>query len=190
MGYTIKLIALAQVNENKEADVRVHPMLVPNSHVLANINGVTNAVMIDGHPIGRVIFSGAGAGEFPTASSVAGDVLMIARSLETSQSPLPMTKCTHSKSAKMVKIGDTINKYYLSILANDTPGVIGAIGDICGKHNINISSLLQKESRIEGAAEIIVITGKSKEADVQNAIGEFNNNSAIKTVQSLIRVME
>ena len=190
LGYVIKLIALAKLNENGEADVRVHPMLLKRSFVLANINDVTNAVMLDGHPIGRVIFSGAGAGEFPTASSVSGDVLMIAKSIAVTSTPLPMTRCTHNENAKQIKIDDTFNKYYIRILANDTPGVIGTIGNICGEHNINISSLIQKESRIEDAAEIVVITGICKEADIQNAISEMNKSTSIREVKNLIRVME
>ena len=190
LGYVIKLIALARLTDEGQADVRVHPMLLKRSSTLANIHGVTNAVMIDGHPVGRVIFSGAGAGEFPTASSVAGDILMIAKSISVSSTPLPMTRCFHSEYASQIAIGETYNKYYIRILASDTPGVIGAVGNICGVHNINISSIMQKESRIEDAAEIIVITDVCKEADIQNAVNEMKNNDSIKEIKNLIRVME
>lgn len=190
LGYVIKLIALAQLNEKGEADVRVHPMLLKRTSTLANIHGVTNAVMIDGHPIGRVIFSGAGAGEFPTASSVAGDVVMIAKSLAFSSIPLPMARCNHTESAVQIPIGETFNRYYLSILADDTPGVIGIIGDICGRNNINISSILQQESRHEDAAEVIVITGVCKESDIYNAINQLQNVNSIRKMRNMIRVME
>ena len=190
LGYVIKLIAHAKLNEDGKADVRVHPMLLRNSSVLANINGVTNAVMLEGHPIGRVIFSGAGAGEFPTASSVAGDVLMIAKSIAVSSTPLPMTRCFHNENAQQIAIGDTYNKYYIRIHAADTPGVIGTIGSICGQHNINISSIMQKDSRNENCAEIIVITDICKESDIQNAINEMRNNESIEDIKNLVRVME
>ena len=83
LGYKIKLIASAEIDENNNADVRVHPMLVPNDMMLAHIDYVTNAVFLTGHPMGQILLSGPGAGEFPTASSVIGDILAIAREYNT-----------------------------------------------------------------------------------------------------------
>ncbi len=79
LGYRIKLIALAKLTEDNKADVRVHPMLVPIKDCLASINGVTNSVVLEGFPVGRVMFAGPGAGMFPTASSVLGDILAIVK---------------------------------------------------------------------------------------------------------------
>lgn len=197
LGYKIKLIALARLTENNKADVRVHPMLVPLKDCLASINGVTNSVVLEGFPVGRVMFAGPGAGEFPTASSVLGDILAITRSLEAQSqgSPaacevLPFMKCNHSINAQQIDIKDTANKYYLSITAANTPGVIGSIGEICGRHNISLASVLQKGIDKENTAEIVVITEDSKESDVNSALEALKDNANIVKINNLIRVME
>ena len=192
LGYKIKLIALAKMNNN-EADVRVHPMLVKSNHTLAHISGVTNAVLLEGFPVGQVILSGPGAGEFPTASSVVGDIVTICSELEqNSTAMLPMMRCCHNENATPINISDTKNKYYILMDVNDKPGVIGTIGTICGKHNINFASLLQKDAAETEAqsAEVVVITAEALESDIQKAIEELQANDCIKEVKSLIRVMD
>ncbi len=188
LGYKIKLIALANLTEDNKADVRVHPMLVSQKDCLASINGVTNSVVLEGFPVGRVMFAGPGAGEFPTASSVLGDILAIASSLGSSNM-LPFMKCTHEVNAQQIDIKDTVNKYYISVTAANTPGVIGTIGEICGRYNISLASVLQKGIDKENTAEIVVITEESKESDINSAISEFNNNKNIIKINNLIRVM-
>ncbi len=188
LGYKIKLIALARLTEDNKADVRVHPMLVPLKDCLAGINGVTNSVVLEGFPVGRVMFAGPGAGEFPTASSVLGDILAIALSLGSSNM-LPFMKCNHQLDAQQIDIKDTINKYYISVTAANTPGVIGTIGEICGRHNISLASVLQKGIDKENTAEIVVITEECKENDINTAINEFNENKNIIKINNIIRVM-
>ena len=188
LGYKIKLIALARLTEDNKADVRVHPMLVPLKDCLAGINGVTNSVVLEGFPVGRVMFAGPGAGEFPTASSVLGDILAIALSLGSSNM-LPFMKCNHQLDAQQIDIKDTVNKYYISVTAANTPGVIGTIGEICGRHNISLASVLQKGIDKENTAEIVVITEECKENDINTAINEFNKNKNIIKINNIIRVM-
>lgn len=189
LGYKIKLIALARLTQDNKADVRVHPMLVPIKDCLAGINGVTNSVVLEGFPVGRVMFAGPGAGEFPTASSVLGDILAITGSLGAPEL-LPLMKCHHEINAQQVDIKDTMNKYYISITAANTPGVIGAIGEICGRRNISLASVLQKGIDKENTAEIVIITEESKESDINCAIEDLKNNSSIVKINNLIRVME
>jgi len=186
LGYKIKLIASATIDENNNADVRVHPMLVPKSKMLAHINYVTNAVEMSGHPIGNIVLSGPGAGEFPTASSVIGDILSIAREWKTTDYLLPMMRCHHHKIANPVKIEDTYNKYYLSITAPNAIGVIAKIGSICASKNISLSSILQKGVSEDNTAEITVITEKCLEKNIHEVVNELDNC----TLNSLIRVME
>lgn len=189
-GYKIKLIALAQIDDKGNADVRVHPMLVKKTKSLAHIDYVTNAIMIEGHPVGEIMFSGPGAGEFPTASSVVGDVLAISTELQTTDYPLPMMRCHHGESANMVDISQTSNKYYLSINTKNNVGVIAALGNIFAKNNISVSSILQKGLRDDNTANIIVITETALEKDMQNAIKSLESDESINKVNSLIRVME
>lgn len=188
VGYKIKLIASAELNEDSKADVRVHPMLVPKTKTLAHIDYVTNAVSLSGHPVGDVTLSGPGAGEFPTASSVVGDILAIASEIDKTDYLLPMMRCNHHENAVMTPIEDTRNKYYISITAHNRLGVIGRIGKACEDHNISLASIVQKEVAGDNAAKITVITEICKEKDMQNVINIFNNDPAIASVNSLIRV--
>ena len=184
LDYKIKLIALAYMDEEGRADVRVHPMLVPNNLTLAHIDYVTNAVEISGHPIGKTVLSGPGAGEFPTASSVVGDILAIAAELGTTEYPLPMMRCHHHEDAIPVSMDETINKYYLSITAPNAIGIIGKIGTICANKNISLSSIVQKGVKDDNTANIIVITDLCKEANIKEVIAELGECQ----VNSLIRV--
>ena len=186
LGYKIKLIASATIDENNNADVRVHPMLVPKSNMLAHINYVTNAVAMSGHQIGNIVLSGPGEGEFPTAISVIGDILAIAREWRTTEYLLPMMRCHHHSTAKPVSIEDTYNKYYFSITAPNAIGVIAKIGSICANKNISLSSIVQKGVKDDNTAEITVITEKCLEKSVKEVVNELDNC----TLNSIIRVME
>lgn len=189
-GFKIKLVALAQLDENGNADVRVHPMLVKKNKSLAHIDYVTNAVMLEGHPVGEIMFSGPGAGEFPTASSVIGDILAIATELKTSDYPLPLMRCKHGEDAKMIDILETSNKYYISINATSKLGVIASLGNTFADNKISVSSIMQKGLKADNTADIIVITEKCLEKDLQLAIETLKKDTCINKINSIIRVMD
>jgi len=186
LGYKIKLIASAKIDNDGNADVRVHPMLVSKKHTLAHIDYVTNAVTLSGHPIGSITLSGPGAGEFPTASSVVGDILVIAAEIGKSDYILPMMRCRHNETANMIDIFQTNNKYYLSINAKNNKGVIGKIGTICAENNISLASIVQKCVSEDNTADITVITEIASERAMQNAIKLIEEDG--NKVNSLIRV--
>lgn len=188
LGYKIKLIASANIDEQGRADVRVHPMLVSKKSTLAHIDYVTNAVSLEGHPVGSVTLSGPGAGEFPTASSVVGDILAVANELGTSDYILPMMRCQHNSTAIPVSISDTVNKYYISINAKNNKGVIGKIGTICADNGISLASIVQRGVSDDNTADITVITEHVLEKDMQKAIAEIEQDEYINKVNSLIRV--
>lgn len=185
-GYKIKLIATATIDENDNADVRVHPMLISKDTTLAHIDYVTNAVAISGHPIGNIVLSGPGAGEFPTASSVVGDILAIAAEFGKTDYMLPMMRCHHHSKAKPVRIEDTFNKYYISITAPNAIGVIAKIGTICANKNISLSSILQKGVSSDNTADITVITELAQEKLIREVVDELKDC----TVNSIIRVAD
>lgn len=189
LGYKIKLIAMGQVLEDEKIDVRVHPMLVAKKHLLAKVDNATNSIMLTGYPVGDLVLTGAGAGAEPTASSVVGDLLVLAAELETTNYPLPQTICNHNEIANQINIGETYNEYYISITASNNPGAIGIVGTVCGKNNINISTIMQNGINDDNTAEIVVITEKSKESDVQNALKELLKSECIKNINNLLRVM-
>lgn len=188
LGYKIKLVALAQLCENEKVDVRVHPMLVPQASTLAHIDYVKNAITLEGHPVGQISLSGAGAGEFPTASSVIGDILSIADEIGKTDYLLPMMRCKHKESAEMLNIMDTVNKYYLSINAKNEKGVIGKIGAICANNNISLASIVQRGVEENNTADIIVITEKAGEREIKDTIRMLETDDTINAVTSFIRV--
>ena len=187
LGYKIKLIAQAK-QLDCGLDIRVHPMLVSKTNPLSDIKNATNAVMLNGFPVDKVMFVGPGAGEFPTASSVVGDILAIKSEIANKGNVLPMTVCRHSDYANQINIEDTKNCYYLSILAHSELGVIGKIGCACAENNINISYVIQKGINEDNNATIIVLTEECYEKDINNMINKLENENNIH-VENRIRVM-
>lgn len=188
-GYKIKLIAMAQ-DCGEALDVRVHPMLVPKKHPLSSINDVLNAIVVEGDAVGRVMFSGPGAGEFPTASSVAGDVLSIAGEMEKTGYPLPIMRCKHDDTnAKILDIMETKNKYYINVQTENSPGVIGDLGTICGQHGINLHSIIQQGVVEDNTARIVLLTETACEKNIQAAIKEISERPTVRAIKNLIRVM-
>ncbi len=188
LGYKIKLIAHAEMLDEENADVRVHPMFVSKNTTLAHIDFVTNAVTINGFPIGQVTLSGPGAGEFPTASSVAGDIIVLSNEIGTTDYILPMMRCKHGSVANVVNIKDTTNKYYLSVKVSNKAGVIGKLGLVFAENGISLASLLQKGVSEDNTATIVIITELCKEKDVLKAIENLEKEGCISKLNSMIRV--
>ncbi|RAI13551.1 MAG: homoserine dehydrogenase [Candidatus Melainabacteria bacterium] len=190
LGYKIKLVAYAHIDENDNADVRVHPMFVSKEETLAHINYVKNAVTLTGSPVGKITLSGAGAGEMPTASSVVGDILAIEREYGTTDYILPMMRCkhAHNTTAKMVPIDETENKYYLRLIANDKIGGIADITEHFAEKKISIESILMKEVKENNTAEIVIVTDKCKEKLIKELKNDFDMHSCVKELASMIRI--
>lgn len=190
LGYKIKLVAYAHIDENDNADVRVHPMFVSKEETLAHINYVKNAVTLTGSPVGKITLSGAGAGEMPTASSVVGDILAIEREFGTTDYILPMMRCKHAHNtvAKMVPIEETENKYYLRLIANDKIGGIADITEHFAEKKISIESILMKEVKENNTAEIVIVTDKCKEKLITELKDDFAKHSCVKELASMIRI--
>ncbi|MBQ8476247.1 homoserine dehydrogenase, partial [bacterium] len=186
LGYKIKLIAQAK-RIGEALDIRVHPMLVNKNLPISEIKNATNAVFLAGHPVNKVMFTGPGAGEFPTASSVVGDILSIKAEIGKSETILPMMSCHHSEFAQQINIEDTTNCYYLSIVASNKPGIIGKLGCACAQFGINISYIIQKGASSD-SANIIVVTENCLEKSMNNMIRELEHDGTAKVVNK-IRVM-
>lgn len=187
LGYKIKLIAQAKKLDDG-IDVRVHPMLVSKANPISDIKNATNAVMLDGFPVDKVMFVGPGAGQFPTASSVVGDILSLKAEFGACDNILPMTVCHHSEYANQIVIDETKNCYYLSIVARNVKGVIGAIGCACAQSNVNISCVIQKGDNGDGSATIIVITEETLEKDMNQMIQKLEKENNIQ-ITNKIRVL-
>ena len=187
-GYKIKLMGIAKKVQNKDVlDIRVHPVLVSEKSMVSGINNATNTVLLEGFPVGEIMFTGPGAGEAPTASSVVGDILAIASEISYTDTVLPYSRVKPQDNAIQQDILETKNSYYIAINAQNARGTIGTIGTICAKNNINLQSIIQKGIKEDNTAQIIVITETSLEADIQNALNEFKNQNI--EVTNLIRVI-
>ena len=193
LGFGIKLLAISQ-KTNPEADalqVRVHPTLVPNDHPLANIHGVNNAILVEGEPLGQVMFFGPGAGAGPTASAVVADILNIAGILvsggKTKQLD-PLLSCSHHHYCTVTPIAELETGFYARFLVSDVPGVIGHLGTSFGKYDVSLSSVVQIGQHDE-LAEIVVVTHQVREGNFRQALGEIRDLKAIASIPSILRVL-
>lgn len=193
LGFTIKLLAIAQREANDSLQVRVHPTLVPQSHPLANINGVTNAIAIQGEPLGQVTFIGPGAGGGATASAVVSDIANIVallKSCQRVQAPHPLLSPSYSRQGSVAPIQELVSRFYARIICVDRPGVIGSIGTTFGQHEVSLESIVQLDLKGD-LAEIVVITHDVREGNFRSAIEELVDSNAIASISipSILRVL-
>jgi len=171
-------------------DIRVHPTLLPSTHPLANINGVDNAVLVQGDPLGQVVLSGPGAGRGPTASAVVGDLLtLIAHRQTGADAPNPLWGFScFPAAASLIPLSELESEFYVRVLAQDQPGVMGAIGTCFGRHRVSLESITQKECHQE-QAEIVILTHTVREADCRQALAEIQQLPQVAGIPSLFRVL-
>ena len=190
LGYRLKLIGLAKKEGDQKIDIRVHPAFIKKTNTLASVFGVNNGVLVEGDLVGELTLIGRGAGEFPTASSVVGDINLLVAQLSYSASPNPQLVCHHSSYAKIKPIAETINCYFLRIRTEDKAGVVGQIGTICGKYDVSINALTQRGASLDNTASITLLTHAVKEEKIQNAINDIKKSAFVKQVENVIRVLE
>ena len=204
LGYVVKLLAVAQAMPSEQAmtgdhteqllDVRVHPTLLPKSHPLAGVNGVNNAILVEGDPVGQVMFYGPGAGAGPTASAVVADILNIAgirkATGDSSQARLdPLLAAGSWRSCRLVESSVTSHRNYVRLRTSDRAGVIGAIGTCFGETGVSIQSIVQFETQSAGDAEIVVITHEVCEANFRQALAAIEALADVQTVAACLRTL-
>ena len=179
LGYVVKLVAKAQyqgtaAGGSVQLDVRVSPTLLPKDHPLAGVHGVNNAILVEGDPVGRVMFYGPGAGAGPTASAVVADILNIAgiRAASGESGQLdPLLAANRWRSCQLVDPGETMQRNYVRLQTGDQAGVIGRIGSCFGDQGVSIRSIVQFETSGDPAdAEIVVITHEVQERNFRQAL--------------------
>ncbi|MBF2063820.1 MAG: homoserine dehydrogenase [Calothrix sp. C42_A2020_038] len=192
LGFVIKLLAIAEKISSSFLSVRVHPTLVPKAHPLANINGVYNAILVEGDPLGQVMFFGPGAGAGATASAVSSDILNLIARLQYQQAddaPIdPLLGCSHQDYCQIAPISQLTTRFYARFLTKDQPGVIGKLGTCFGEYGVSLESVVQTGFQDE-LAEIVVVTHDVKEGDVKQALEEIRTFEAIDSIPSLLRVL-
>lgn len=185
LGYKIKLLAISEIINN-QIKQRVHPALIPLDLDIANINGVTNAVVVDGEPIGRTIYEGAGAGKGPTSSSIISDIASIMVGNDDFSFGLsPKAK----KSYKLFNFNKHVSKYYIRFLVHDKPGVLSAITSVLAKHKISIQNLIQDPDKNK-LSNVIIVTHKAIEYQIQKSIAILSKNKKIFKKIVLIRIRD
>jgi len=185
LGYTIKLLAIGKM-VNGELEVRVHPTLIPQNHLLASVRDVFNGIYIVGDAMGPVMMYGQGAGMMPTASAVIGDCLDIIKNMD--KEVLYGPKYTQVKKIKDIK--DINSRYYIRMTVIDKPGVLHEISGILSDLNISIESVSQKKRSEGGEVPIFMITHEALEKNVQMAIKKIDKLDVVKKESLFIRVLD
>ncbi len=192
LGFVIKLLAIAQRLEDDQLSLRVHPTLLPTEHPLARVDGVYNAIFVEGEPIGQVMFFGPGAGEGPTASAVVSDLLNVAAfsvSSGTGESVLhPMMGCSHSHYSAIAPIETLVTRFFARFSTFDKPGTIGQIGTIFGKNGVSLESVVQTEVTTD-TAQVVVVTHQVQEGNFRAALAEIEASGTLGTVANVLRVV-
>ena len=187
-GYNIKLLAIAK-RTNREIELRVHPTMLPKEYLISSVNGVFNAVYVEGDAVGSTLYYGQGAGKMPTGSAVVSDIVDIARNIRTGAvNRIQGLGTPETSSLKIKKMEDVQSSYYLRFSAIDKPGVLSKISGILGAHNISIKSVIQKERKKEKAVPLVMMTHKAREKDMILALKRINRLSMISGKAMYIRV--
>jgi homoserine dehydrogenase len=183
MGYVIKLLAIVERATEGDVAVRVHPVMLPETHPLAAVRESFNAVFIEGEAVGQLMLYGRGAGGMPTASAVLGDLLDAAHNLRSGgagRSPV-------LHQATIRRMEDMVCEYYLNIEVADRPGVLAAVAGVFGEHNVSIRSMEQEGLGAE--ARLVFITHAARERDMQATLHGLGRLDVVDRIGSLIRVV-
>ncbi len=179
LGYRIKHLGVSRKTE-KGIELRVHPTLIPEKRLLANVDGVMNAVLVQGDAVGPTLYYGAGAGAEPTASAVVADLVDVVRALTSD----PENRVPHLafqagtlSDTPILSIDDVHTAYYLRLMAIDKPGVLAEVTKILGEHEISIEAIIQKEPVNEQKDACVII--------LTLQVLEKNMNAAIKSIEAL-----
>ncbi len=185
LGYAIKLLAVAR-RDDSALQARVHPCLLPQEELLARVDGVLNAVQVEGDLTGRVLFQGAGAGSLPTTSAIMADVLDAARSIVHGGRP---SAWRYTADMAIAPMSDLVSRYYIRLEVADRPGVLAGIARCFGDNLVSIASVIQKETdEAAQTAELVIMTHAAPEAAVTGTIGQIEQLPQVRQVGNVLRV--
>lgn len=189
MGYAVKLLAHAYRSDGG-IDVRVHPTMIPESHQLAAVNGVFNAIYTVGDAAGENMFFGEGAGAGPAASAVMGDVLEVARHLQMGIKPI--VGCTCTDELPILSVEDLHTKYYIRFVVADRSGVLASAADIFAKYDVSVKTVTQRGNAARDDVDLVFVTHTAEERNVRKAIDDILALEGVVTggFPSVIRVQD
>lgn len=193
LGYRVKLLGISKKTE-AGVELRVHPTLIPEKRLVANVNGAMNAVVVKGDAVGPTLYYGAGAGAEPTASAVVADLVDIARLTNANAEqrvPYLGFQLDQQASINVLPISEVSSAYYLRMRAMDKPGVLAEVTKILGDRDISIDAMMQKEPQEgESEADIVILTHVTMERNMDAAIEAIQALSAIAGHVTKIRMEE
>jgi homoserine dehydrogenase len=182
LGYTVKLLAIAEMQDDEIA-VRVHPAMIPSEHPLASVRDNLNAVFVEGEHVGELMFYGRGAGGPPTATSVLGDVIAVARNLLTGGRGVGCT-CYAERTVRPMEA--MFAQYYILLDVADRPGVLAKVATAFGQNSVSIKSVWQEG--LGDQAQLVLITHRARERDIQATLHELRGLDVVTKVTSVMRV--
>ena len=186
LGYSIKLLGIIKADASGEIEVRVHPTLIPEKHVLASVNGVFNALAVHGDVVGDTLFYGRGAGQDPTSSSVIADIAEAAAALQAPRSNYGFMP--HGLYGTCKPIDQIVSEYYLRLSVEDRPGVIALVAGVLAELNIGISSIFQPEGEEGEAVPLVLVIHKASHAQMRSAVEKIGALGCVKSAPRMIRV--
>jgi len=191
-GYTIKLLAVARDTEDG-VEARVHPSMVPNSHLLSQVSGAFNAICLRGRALGTSIYYGQGAGMMPTATAVLGDIIDAAREIAGDEPrPIPPygRAARELRAAATVPMGNTSHEYYIRFSLADKPGVMARISSILGREGISLATVSQREAAQRGVVPVVMRTHRAAESALNRALTSIARLRDSRARPVVIRVEE
>jgi homoserine dehydrogenase len=187
-GYVIKLLAIAKL-ANRKIELRVHPTMLPRENLISNVNGVFNAIYVEGDAAGPALYYGKGAGDMPTGSAVVSDLVDIARNIMSgSVNRIQGIGMPEKPFLEIKEMDEVLSSYYLRLSVLDRPGVLSRISGILGAHHISIKSVIQKGRKKEKAVPLVMMTHEAQEKDMVSAIKKINRLSMVSGGAVYIRV--
>ena len=191
LGYRIKHLGIARRTE-AGVEMRVHPTLVPERELIANVNGVMNAVLVKGDAVGRTLYNGPGAGAEPTASAVVADLVDVVRALTTDPNNRVPHLAFHPDAltpVPVLPIEEAETAFYLKMLAADRPGVLAEIATIFGAAGISIEAVVQPEPpRGAAQAKLVMLTHRVREGQMNEAVARIEALSVVEGNVTCIRM--
>ncbi len=189
-SYKIKLLAII-ISHGPDVEVRLHPTMLPEHHLLAQVDGVFNGIYLQGDMVGEQLFYGRGAGSKPTASAVIGDVIEAARNIIRGEAGLvpPLGYPEKWKApGRVIDITEVRTNYYMRVQALDRPGVLSKIAGIMADHRISIHSVVQKHRHSSGNVPVVFLTHQAREADIQDARAKIGQLDVVEGLPVIIRI--
>lgn len=188
LGYTVKLLAIAKLAGDR-VQARVHPAMVPDDSLLANIHDEFNAIEVVGSAVGNQVFYGRGAGQMPTASAVMADLVDLVQRKQVGAGTAIGDMILGDGALELADIAESELRYYLRLRVSDCPGVLEKIAHVLAVERISIASVLQKQRDLQGGSvPLVIVTHEARERQMSRALAALTGLSEVKGEPQLIRM--